>query len=94
MRSNQWPGACAFSNGGKVFENVYIGWGRKSQSSKSATGYSPAFPPATFEEYMKGDDITELEDPTVDQEEEARTLEEEATKSADEIENVEDEDDD
>jgi len=90
MKSNQWPGAYAFSNG-KLFENVYIGWAQKYLSNG---GYSPAFPPQSFDEYLKGDDVIELDDPTVEQEEEAKTLEEEANKSADEIENVEDEDED
>ena len=91
MKSNQWPGAYAISNG-KIFENIYIGWGQKYLANGC---YSPAFPPQSFDEYFMSDDLIELEDPTVEQEEEAKMLlEEEANKSVDEIDNVEDEDSD
>jgi len=86
MKSNHWPGACAISNG-KAFENVYIGWGKKY------VDFSPLFPPASMDQFEHTEDVLELDDPTVEQEEEAKMLEEEANKSADEIENVEEEDD-
>ena len=86
MKSNQWPGAYAISNG-KVFENVYIGWGKKY------VNFSPIFPPPSMDQFEHTHDVEEVDDPTVEQEEEVRMLEEEANKSADEIENVEEDDD-
>ena len=86
MRSNQWPGAFTVSDG-KKFENVYVGWGKKHSSND----FNQMYPPEIMVEFSKTEEICELMDPTVEQEEEARMLENEANKSADEIENVEEE---
>jgi len=71
MKSNQWPGAYAYSNG-KQFDNVYIGWGQKH----SADGHNQPFPPASIEEYVKCADVIEEQDPSLEQEEEAKLMEE------------------
>eukprot|EP00730_Choanoeca_flexa_P018473 TRINITY_DN8984_c0_g1_i2.p1 TRINITY_DN8984_c0_g1~~TRINITY_DN8984_c0_g1_i2.p1 ORF type:complete len:495 (+),score=148.71 TRINITY_DN8984_c0_g1_i2:79-1563(+) len=64
LSSNRWPGAHAFAVG-KLFANVYIGWGQKYTSEP----YSPALPPAVQMEYA-GEDISEAVDPTRQEEEE------------------------
>ena len=46
LKSNTWPGACAYGFD-KKFENVYIGFGHKYSSEN----YSPPPPPPVFEEY-------------------------------------------
>ncbi|KAK2508004.1 hypothetical protein MC885_009939 [Smutsia gigantea] len=63
LRSNLWPGAYAFSNG-KKFENFYIGWGHKY----SPESYTPPVLPPVYQEYPSGADVTEMDDPTVEEE--------------------------
>lgn len=89
VRSNRWPGAYAISDG-KMFDNIYIGWGKKY----SGNCYNQEFPPPTFEEYVNIAEVTEMEDPTLEQENAFRELEENANRSADEIDNGEDDDED
>lgn len=61
--SNLWPGAHAFAIE-KTFENVYVGWGHKYSSEN----YSPMPPPPVQEEYPSGPEITEVDDPTPEEE--------------------------
>ncbi|XP_061834421.1 radial spoke head protein 4 homolog A [Nerophis lumbriciformis] len=63
MRSNCWPGACAYAHG-KKFENIYVGWGLKYPGD----GYSPLLPPPPQNEYPSAPEITEDVDPTVEEE--------------------------
>uniref|UniRef100_A0AAY4BJS6 Uncharacterized protein n=1 Tax=Denticeps clupeoides TaxID=299321 RepID=A0AAY4BJS6_9TELE len=58
VRSNLWPGAHAYARGRK-FENVYIGWGVKSDAA-----FSPALPPDPQREFPGGPEVTEEADPT------------------------------
>ena len=85
LHSNAWPGAHAFAFE-KKFENIYIGYGLKY----GADNFNPQMPPALQEEYPSGPDITEADDPTVEQEravlaarKEAEEEEEEADESED-----------
>ncbi|XP_006984390.2 radial spoke head protein 4 homolog A isoform X1 [Peromyscus maniculatus bairdii] len=89
LRSNLWPGAYAFSNG-KKFENFYIGWGHKY----SVEDYTPPGLPPVYQEYPSGPEITEMDDPSVDEEQAFRTTQEAMVHSAEESEGTEDEDDD
>lgn len=89
VRSNRWPGAYTFSDG-KIFDNIYIGWGRKYTFSC----YNPEFPPSAFEEYSNRVEVTEVDDPTLEQEMAFRQLEEDANNSADEVDNMEEDDED
>lgn len=89
--SNLWPGAHAFATG-KTFENIYIGWGHKYTTDN----YSPPAPPAVQEEFPSGPEISEVDDPTAEQEAElraAREAEEEEEEEEDD-EDVGDDDDD
>ncbi|XP_062844994.1 radial spoke head protein 4 homolog A [Trichomycterus rosablanca] len=63
VRSNLWPGAYAYACG-KKFENIYIGWGLKYPGD----GYTPAPLPVPQDEYASGPDITEAQDPSVEEE--------------------------
>ncbi|KAM9796076.1 radial spoke head protein 6 homolog A isoform X1 [Syngnathus typhle] len=63
MRSNCWPGSCAYAYA-KKFENIYVGWGLKYPGD----GYSPLLPPAPQSEYPSAPEITEDVDPTVEEE--------------------------
>merc|ERR1719376_559182 len=74
VHSNLWPGAVAFSDG-KKFENVYIGHGHK---------YKAPPPPPIQREYLSGPDITEAEDPTVEEEVALKAAQEEALAAAEE----------
>lgn len=85
MHSNLWPGAHAFAFD-KKFDNIYIGYALKY----SADNYSPPAPPATQDEYPSGPEITEAEDPTVEQERALKAARQEAL----EAEGDEDESDD
>nr|XP_039262999.1 radial spoke head protein 4 homolog A-like [Styela clava] len=88
LRSNLWPGAFAFSNG-KRFENVYIGYGHKY----GASNYSPTPPPQVQKEYPSGAEITEAEDPTVEEEAALKAAQEEAMQQAEDMEEMEEEED-
>ena len=68
----------------RKFENVYVGWGQKYSSEN----YSPPAPPAPQEEYPSGPEITEADDPTVEEENALRAAQQEAFEEA------EDDDDD
>uniref|UniRef100_A0A8D2CQ59 Radial spoke head component 4A n=1 Tax=Sciurus vulgaris TaxID=55149 RepID=A0A8D2CQ59_SCIVU len=92
LRSNLWPGAYAFSNG-KKFENFYIGWGHKY----SVDNYTPPVPPPVYQEYPSGPEITEMDDPSVEEEHAFRAAQEASVSAAEENEETEedeDEDDD
>lgn len=80
MHSNLWPGAHAFATE-KKFENVYIGWGHKYSSDN----YSPPAPPAVQEEFPSGPEITEIDDPTPEEEAALRAAQQEAAEAAEEI---------
>ncbi|XP_041510524.1 radial spoke head protein 4 homolog A [Microtus oregoni] len=89
LRSNLWPGAYAFSNG-KKFENIYIGWGHKY----SVENYTPPGLPPVYQEYPSGPEITEMDDPSVSEEQASRATQEATVLSAEENEETDDEDDD
>lgn len=88
-RSNRWPGAYAFAKG-KRFENIYIGWGSKY----SVDNYTPPCPPPPMPEYAGGPEITEVEDPSVEEEKALELRQQEAAKAADEMDQMEEDDDD
>ncbi|XP_066911472.1 radial spoke head protein 4 homolog A-like [Clytia hemisphaerica] len=85
MHSNLWPGAHAFAVD-KKFDNIYIGYGLKYSSEN----YSPPAPPAAQEEYPSGPEVTEAEDPTVEQERALAAAQQEAMENEDEDEESED----
>lgn len=68
VRSNLWPGAYCFSNQGKIFHNVYFGFGHKYIS----TNFSPMPLPPVEQDYPIGPEIMEVLDPTGAEEEEWR----------------------
>jgi len=88
-RSNRWPGAYAF---GKVrrFENVYIGWGQKY----NIDCYTPPCPPDPAAEYADGQEVMEIEDPSVEEEQLLKQRQEEAAKAADDMDQMEEEEED
>lgn len=86
VRSNLWPGAFAFSNG-KKFENVYLGYGHKY----GASNYSPIPPPPVQKEFPSGAEITEAEDPTVEEEAALKAAQEEAMQAAEDMEEMDEE---
>lgn len=67
----------------RTFENVYIGWGHKY----SPENYSPDPAPDVQNEFLSGPEVTEVEDPTPEEEAALR-----AAKEAEEEEEEEDED--
>uniref|UniRef100_A0A2I3H9S4 Radial spoke head component 4A n=1 Tax=Nomascus leucogenys TaxID=61853 RepID=A0A2I3H9S4_NOMLE len=87
LQSNLWPGAYAFSNG-KKFENFYIGWGHKY----SPDNYTPPVPPLVYQEYPSGPEITEMDDPSVEEEQAFRAAQEAVLLAAENEESEEDED--
>ncbi|XP_049627312.1 radial spoke head protein 4 homolog A [Suncus etruscus] len=89
LRSNLWPGAYAFSNG-KKFENIYIGWGHKY----SPDNYTPPVPPPVYQEYPTGPEITEIDDPSVEEEQAFRETQEAAVLPEEENEETEEDEDD
>lgn len=76
----------------RKFENVYIGWGHKY----SAENFNPTPVPPIMEEFPSGPEITEIEDPTPEEEAALRAAQMEAQEAAEEIEEEEEgeEDDD
>ncbi|XP_037371434.1 radial spoke head protein 6 homolog A [Talpa occidentalis] len=88
VRSNLWPGAYAYATG-KKFENIYIGWGHKY----SPENFNPPLPAPVQQEYPSGLDITEMNDPTVEEEQALKAAQEEALAAAEEEEEDEEEDD-
>jgi len=76
----------------RTFENIYIGWGHKY----SPENYSPDPPPPIQVEFPSGPEISEIEDPTPEEEaafRAAKEAEEEEEEEEDE-EGDEDEGDD
>uniref|UniRef100_A0A2K5C834 Radial spoke head component 4A n=1 Tax=Aotus nancymaae TaxID=37293 RepID=A0A2K5C834_AOTNA len=88
LQSNLWPGAYAFSNG-KKFENFYIGWGHKY----SPDNYTPPVPPPVYQEYPSGPEITEMDDPGVEEEQAFRAAQEAVLLAAEENEETEEDED-
>ncbi|KAK3092588.1 hypothetical protein FSP39_004684 [Pinctada imbricata] len=88
LSSNLWPGAHAFSYQ-KKFENVYIGYGHKY----SVDNYNPPQTAPIQEEFPSGPEITEAEDPTVDEENALKNAQQEAAEAAEEMEEAEEEED-
>ena len=77
----------------RKFENFYIGWGHKY----SPDSYTPPAPPPVYQEYPSGPEITEMDDPTVEEEQAFRAAQEAAANSTEgneETEEEEDEEDD
>lgn len=72
----------------RKFENIYVGWGQKF----SAENYSPPPPPPPQEEFPSGPEITEAEDPSVEEEKALKAAQQEALEAA-EMEEEEDDDD-
>ena len=70
----------------RKFENVYIGYGHKY----SQDNYSPTPPPAIQEEFPSGPEITEVEDPTPEEEAALRMAQRDA-QEAEELEDAEEE---
>ena len=73
----------------RTFENIYIGWGQKY----SPNCYTPPHPPPALDEYPNAPEINEMEDPSVEEERALKEREDEAIKAAEDIDNLEDEDD-
>nr|XP_042138927.1 radial spoke head protein 6 homolog A-like [Peromyscus maniculatus bairdii] len=64
-RSNLWPRAYAYAYAiGRKFENLYIGWGHKY----SPENFNPSLQAPIQQEYPSGPEITEMSDPTVEEE--------------------------
>ena len=76
----------------RKFENVYIGWSHKYSSEN----YSPPAPAPIQDEFPSGPEITEIEDPTPEEEAALRAAQQEAAENEEmgEEEGDEDEDDD
>ncbi|KAI3387592.1 hypothetical protein SNEBB_000157 [Seison nebaliae] len=88
IRSNLWPGACAFGTT-KKFENIYIGFGHKYNSEN----IDPVLPPLPQEEFPSGPEITEVDDPTPEVEAALQKQQEEAEGLEEEMEEEEEEED-
>ena len=71
----------------RKFENVYIGYGHKY----SQENYNPPAMPALMEEFPSGAEITEVEDPTPEEEAALRAAQHEAMEAAEEMEEAEEE---
>ena len=87
-RSNLWPGAFAIAKD-TIFENVYVGWGKKY----SLDTYAPPPPPQPLPEYPVSQEIEEALDPTVE-EEKAFHDKQEANKASEDLEDDDVDDDD
>jgi len=88
MHSNLWPGAHAFATE-KKFENIYVGWGHKY----AADNFSPQPVAGIQDEFPSGPEITEVEDPTPEEEAALRAAQQEAAENAEEMEEGEEEED-
>ncbi|GAB1607471.1 radial spoke head protein 6 homolog A-like [Argonauta hians] len=84
--SNLWPGACTYATNRK-FENIYIGWGHKALGDN----YTPTLvmPPQT--EYVEGPEVTEVDDPTPEQEAALRAEQQANAAAEEELEEEEEE---
>ncbi|NXI49979.1 RSH4A protein, partial [Chloroceryle aenea] len=89
LRSNRWPGAYAFASGRK-FDNIYFGWGHKY----SPENHTPALPPPVQAEYPSGPEITEMRDPTLEEELAFKAAREAALAAEEEEEEEEGDEDD
>ncbi|KAM9364917.1 radial spoke head protein 4 homolog A-like [Pholidichthys leucotaenia] len=91
LRSNLWPGACAYACG-KKFENIYVGWGVKC----TGEGHSLPLPLQPQKEYPSGPEITEALDPSLEEEQALQEAleEQQATQEETEESGEEEEDDD
>ena len=74
----------------RKFENLYVGYGHKYGSQN----YSPEPPPAVQKEYASGPEITEAEDPSVEEEAALKAAQEEAMAAAEEMEEMEEDEED
>ncbi len=74
----------------RKFENIYIGNGHKY----SAENFSPIPPAPIQEEFPSGPEITEVEDPTPEEEAALRAAQQEEAEAAEEMEEEEDGDED
>uniref|UniRef100_A0A8B9JYE5 Radial spoke head component 4A n=1 Tax=Astyanax mexicanus TaxID=7994 RepID=A0A8B9JYE5_ASTMX len=86
VRSNLWPGAYAYASG-KNFENIYIGWGLKYLGEP----YTPPMPPTPQQEYPSEPEITEVLDPSVEEEQALKAAPEDQQLSEEENEGQEEE---
>ena len=73
----------------RKFENLYVGYGHKYSSQN----FSPEPQPPMQKEYASGPEITEAEDPSVEEEAALKAAQEEAMAAAEEMEEMEDEED-
>lgn len=73
----------------RKFDNFYIGWGHKY----SVDNYTPPVPPPVYQEYPSGPEITEMDDPSVEQEQTFRAAQEDAALDSEENEETEEEED-
>lgn len=73
----------------RKFENLYIGWGHKY----SPDSYTPPVPPPVCQEYPSGPEITEMDDPSVEEEEAFRAAQEAAVLLDEEDEDTEQDED-
>ncbi|NWI98854.1 RSH4A protein, partial [Crypturellus undulatus] len=89
IQSNRWPGAYTFASG-RRFDNIYLGWGHKY----SPENHTPSLPPPVQTEYPSGPEITETNDPSVEEERALQAAQEEALAAAEEEEEEEEEDED
>lgn len=71
----------------RKFENVYIGYGHKYNMDN----YNPPQTAPIQEEFPSGPEITEAEDPTVEEENALRNAQQEAAEAAEEMEEAEEE---
>ena len=74
----------------RKFENLYVGWGHKFD----ADNYTPPPPPAAMEEYPVVPEVTEVDDPTVEEERALKKAQEEAMEAAEDMDDVDDDEDD
>ncbi|CAH0550690.1 unnamed protein product [Brassicogethes aeneus] len=68
VRSNLWPGGYTFTTQGKLWQNIYLGFGLKYLEHN----FSPTPLPPVQQDYPIGPEIMEIMDPTGAQEEEWR----------------------
>ncbi|CAL8253754.1 unnamed protein product [Merluccius merluccius] len=89
LRSNLWPGAHAYASG-KIFENIYVGWGLKF----AGEGHMPSLPPAPQTEYPSGPEVTEATDPSLEEEQALRAAIEQQEATQEELESLEGDEED
>lgn len=73
----------------RKFENVYIGWGHKY----SPDNYTPPALPPVYQEYPSGAEITEMDDPSVEEEQAFEASREAAALPVEEMEDTEEDED-